>query len=128
MTQAVLGIIGGSGIYDIPMENASVDHIFCMRLLHHITQSKDRLAILTEFHRVTRATVALSLWVDGNYKAIRRQQLEARRTHKAYQNRIVIERKVIEREFGDAGFAIAGHFDFLKFYAMWRLYVLKKRI
>ena len=113
--------------FDIQLENASVDHIFCMRLLHHITRSKDRLAILREFHRVTRATVALSLWVDGNYKAMRRQKLEARRTHKRYQNRIVIERAVIEREFAEAGFAIAGHFDFLKFYAMWRLYVLEKK-
>jgi ubiquinone/menaquinone biosynthesis C-methylase UbiE len=113
--------------FDIPMENASVDHIFCMRLLHHITQSKDRLAILTEFHRVTRATVALSLWVDGNYKSLQRRKLEARRTHKTYQNRIVIKHTVVEREFSDAGFAIAGHFDFLKFYAMWRVYVLSRR-
>ncbi len=113
--------------FDIRMANASVDHIFCMRLLHHITRPEDRLAILSEFYRVTRETVAVSLWVDGNYKAIRRRQLEARRTHKTYQNRIVLKRSVVEREFADAGFDIAGHFDFLKFYAMWRFYVLKKR-
>jgi hypothetical protein len=76
---------------------------------------------------VTRETVAISLWVDGNFKAFRRRKLESRRTHKPYQNRIVLPRAVIEREFVDAGFAIAGHFDFLKFYAMWRLYVLKKQ-
>jgi hypothetical protein len=34
---------------------------------------------------------------------------------------------VVEHEFADAGFVIAGHIDFLKFYAMWRVYVLKKR-
>lgn len=112
--------------FDIQMEDASVDHIFCMRLLHHITRPEDRLAILKEFHRVTRDTVALSLWVDGNYKAFRRRKLEAHRTYKTYQNRIVLERAVVEREFADAGFVIAGHIDFLKFYAMWRLYVLKK--
>lgn len=113
--------------FDIPMENASVDHIFCMRLLHHITRPEDRVAILQEFHRVTRDTVALSLWVDGNYKALQRRKLEAHRTHKTYQNRIVLKRAVVEREFTDAGFVIAGHIDFLKFYAMWRVYVLKKR-
>jgi ubiquinone/menaquinone biosynthesis C-methylase UbiE len=113
--------------FDIPMGNASVDHIFCMRLLHHITRSEDRLAMLKEFHRVTRDTVAVSLWVDGNYKALRRQKLEARRTHKTYQNRIVLERALVEHEFSDAGFVIADHIDFLKFYAMWRVYVLKKR-
>jgi ubiquinone/menaquinone biosynthesis C-methylase UbiE len=113
--------------FDIPMENASVDLIFCMRLLHHITRSEDRLAILKEFHRVARETVAISLWVDGNYKAFRQRKLEAHRTYKTHQNRIVLERAMVEREFADAGFVIAGHFDFLKFYAMWRLYVLKKR-
>jgi ubiquinone/menaquinone biosynthesis C-methylase UbiE len=113
--------------FDIPMENTSVDHIFCMRLLHHITRPEDRLAMLKEFHRVTRDTVAVSLWVDGNYKALQRRKLEASRTHKTYQNRIVLNRAVVEREFADAGFVIAGHIDFLKFYAMWRVYVLKKK-
>jgi ubiquinone/menaquinone biosynthesis C-methylase UbiE len=116
-----------SSAFDIPMENTSVDHIFCMRLLHHITRPEDRLAMLKEFHRVTRDTVAVSLWVDGNYKALQRRKLEARRTHKTYQNRIVLNRAVVEREFADAGFVIAGHIDFLKFYAMWRVYVLKKK-
>ncbi len=114
-------------VFQIALEDARVDHIFCMRLLHHITRSEDRLAILREFHRVTRDTVAVSLWVDGNYKALRRRKREARRTRKNYQNRIVLERAVVESEFADAGFTIAGHFDFLKFYAMWRLYVLAKK-
>ena len=115
-----------SSAFDIQMQDDSVDHVFCMRLLHHITRSEDRLTILKEFHRVTRHTVALSLWVDGNYKAWRRRKLEARRTRKTYQNRIVLDRRRIEPEFEQAGFAILGHFDFLKFYAMWRLYVLQK--
>ena len=116
-----------SSAFDIQLEDNRVDHVFCMRLLHHITRSEDRLAILREFHRVTRHTVALSLWVDGNYKAWRRRKLEARRTRKTYQNRIVLERRRIEPEFEQAGFTIAAHFDFLKFYAMWRLYVLQKK-
>jgi len=113
--------------FDIQMGNDSVDNIFCMRLLHHITRPEDRVAMLKEFHRVTRDTVAVSLWVDGNYKALQRRKLEARRTYKTYQNRIVLNRAVVEREFTDAGFVIAGHIDFLKFYAMWRVYVLKKK-
>jgi ubiquinone/menaquinone biosynthesis C-methylase UbiE len=116
-----------SSAFDIRLEDESVDHVFCMRLLHHITRSEDRLAILREFHRVTRRTVALSLWVDGNYKARRRRLLEARRTRKTFQNRCVLERRLIETEFRRAGFAVAAHFDFLKFYSMWRLYVLQKQ-
>jgi ubiquinone/menaquinone biosynthesis C-methylase UbiE len=116
-----------SSAFDIQLDDNSVDQVFCMRLLHHITQAQDRLALLKEFHRVTRQTVAISLWVDGNYKALRRRKLEARRTHKTYQNRVVLDRTVIEPEFAQAGFAVAGHFDFLKFYSMWRLYVLRKQ-
>lgn len=112
--------------FDIHMNDESVDHIFCMRLLHHITRSEDRLWILKEFHRVTRHTVAVSLWVDGNYKAVRRRRLESRRPRKAYQNRIILPRAVIEQEFADAGFVIAGYLDLLKFYSMWRVYVLQK--
>jgi len=82
---------------------------------------------MKKIHRVTRQTVAISLWVDGNYKALRRRKLEARRTYKTYQNRIILERRQVESEFAQAGFAVAGHFDFLKFYAMWRLYVLQKQ-
>ena len=116
-----------SSAFDIQLDDNSVDHVFCMRLLHHITRPEDRLAILKEFHRVSRQTVALSLWVDGNYKALRRRKLEARRTHKTYQNRVILDRQSIEPEFAQAGFAIAGYFDFLKFYSMWRLYVLQKQ-
>jgi SAM-dependent methyltransferase len=113
--------------FDIALRDASVDHVFCMRLLHHVVRRADRLAILKEFYRVTRETVALSLWVGGNYKALRRRRLEARRTHKPYQNRVVLETAVVEREFAEVGFTIVGHSDFLKFYAMWRVYVLQKQ-
>jgi len=116
-----------SSAFDIQLDANSVDHVFCMRLLHHITRPEDRLAILKEFHRVTRQTVALSLWVNGNYQALRRRRLESRRTRKTYQNRIVLDPRRIEPEFVQAGFSIAGHFDFLKFYSMWRLYVLQKQ-
>jgi ubiquinone/menaquinone biosynthesis C-methylase UbiE len=113
--------------FAIRMADASVDHIFCMRLLHHITRSQDRLAILREFQRVTRDTVALSLWVDGNYKALRRRRREARRSGRSYQNRIVLARETVEKEFAAAGFGIVGYLDFLKYYSMWRVYVLKKQ-
>jgi len=113
--------------FAIQMADASVDHIFCMRLMHHITRTEDRLAILGEFHRVTRDTVALSLWVDGNYKAVRRRRREACRGGRGYQNRIVLARETVEEEFVASGFGIVGHLDFFKFYSMWRVYVLKKQ-
>lgn len=108
----------------------AVDCIFCIRLLHHIESAEHRLAILREFHRVSRDTVIVSLWVDGNYKAWKRQRLEARRAAQGRaaenQNRFVVARSTLEDEFRQAGFNMIGHLDFLPGYAMWRTYVLRK--
>lgn len=114
--------------FAIDLEAASVDSIFCMRLLHHIADPAHRLAMLREFHRVTRDTVIVSLWVDGNYKAWRRRRLEARRAGRPGENgnRFVIPAATAESEFASAGFAILGHHDFLPGYAMWRVYTLRK--
>jgi hypothetical protein len=97
-----------------------------MRLLHHIEKPEHRLAMLREFRRVTRDTLILSLWVDGNYKAWKRARLEQRRRRKSVANRFVIPGVVAESEFRDAGFRVLGHYDFLPRYAMWRVYVLRR--
>lgn len=116
--------------FDIGLGDAAVDCIFCMRLLHHIADPAHRQAMLQEFHRVTRDTLIVSLWVDGNFKAWRRKRLEARRATRGKgenQNRFVVNRKVIESEFTAAGFDIIGAQDFLPGYAMWRVYTLRKQ-
>lgn len=113
--------------FDIDLPDDKVDCVFCMRLLHHIGEPEHRLQIYREFHRVTRDSVVLSLWVDGNFKAWKRQRLERRRTRKVYANRLVLPRHLVESEFREAGFDILGHVDFLPYYAMWRTYVLKKK-
>lgn len=114
--------------FAIDMGDNAVDSIFCMRLLHHIADPAHRLAMLREFHRVTRDTLIVSLWVDGNYKAWKRRRLERRRPAKDNQNRFVVARSVIEAEFAEAGFDILDRSDFLPGYAMWRVYVLRKRV
>lgn len=116
--------------FAIDLSDNAVDSIFCMRLLHHIGEAADRAVMLREFHRVSRDSVILSLWVDGNYKAWKRARLERRRRVAGkvgtYQNRFVLQREQIEREFREAGFRIDAHYDFLPGYAMWRVYVLRK--
>ncbi len=116
--------------FAIDLPDNVVDSVFCMRLLHHIQHAADRLAMLREFYRVSRDTVIISLWVDGNFKARRRRHLEARRVASGApgknHNRFVINKDVVESEFEAAGFHILGHFDFLPGYAMWRVYVLRK--
>jgi ubiquinone/menaquinone biosynthesis C-methylase UbiE len=113
--------------FDIALPDNAVDSIFCMRLLHHIGEAEHRLAILREFERVTRDSVILSLWVDGNFKAWRRKRLEKTREQQGYQNRFVLPAATVEKEFEQAGFQIQEQLDFLPLYAMWRVYVLRKR-
>ena len=116
--------------FDIDLGHNAVDSIFCMRLIHHVADHEHRLALLRECARVTRDTLIISLWVDGNYKAWKRARLEARRAQKGRvgqnQNRFVVARDVIEAEFCEAGFSEVSHHDFLPGYAMWRVYVLRK--
>ncbi|OPB00924.1 SAM-dependent methyltransferase [Pseudomonas fluorescens] len=112
--------------FDISLPNDFVDSIFCMRLLHHIGGQKDRQKILQEFYRVSRDSVIISLWVDGNIKAYRRKRVELRRKTSAYQNRFVISVNLIESEFKAAGFEIQNYIDFLPFIHMWRIYILRK--
>ena len=117
--------------FDIDLSDNAVDSIFCMRLLHHIGQPSDRMALLQELHRVTRDSVIISLWVDGNFKSWKRKRLEQRRKLKngqeSYQNRFVLPAATAEAEFEQAGFSIQKRLDFLPLYALWRVYVLRKR-
>lgn len=98
----------------------AVDCIFCMHTLHLVDDPQRRLALLREFNRVTRDSVIVSVWVDGNLEAARQTALSPR-------NGQVQPRAQIEREFTEAGFRIGGHRDFIPGVAMLRLYVLHKR-
>jgi len=116
--------------FDIDLPDNSVDSIFCMRLMHHVGDAQHRLALLEQFHRVTRDSLIISLWVDGNFKSWRRSRLEARRLKNGkeigYQNRFVLPTETVEAEFLQAGFRIQERLDFLPLCAMWRVYVLRK--
>lgn len=116
--------------FSIDLSDCAVDCIVCIRFLHHIKEASHRQQILREFHRVTRDTVIISLWVDGNYKAWRRHKLEEKRRREGQPesvNRFVHHRSMIETEFKEEGFDILGYFDMVPLYQMWRTYVLRKR-
>lgn len=115
--------------FDIDLPDRAVDCVFAMRLLHHVGEAEHRRAMLREFRRVTRDTVIVSLWVDGNYKAWKRTRLEAdreRRDRRGLQNRFVLPARQIEQEFRASGLQILGRLDFLPLYSMWRVYVLRR--
>jgi len=116
--------------FAIDLPDQSVNSIFCMRLLHHIESDAHRLTLLHECHRVTRDSLIISLWVDGNVKARRRERLEYKRAKRGTAqnaNRFVAKREHIEQLFAQAGFEIQGSKDFLPGYAMWRVYVLRRK-
>ena len=115
-----------SSVFSIGLSANAVDCIFCMRQFHHVADSERRMDILREFHRVTRDTAIIALWVDGNLKAWRRKRQQAQGACELPRSRFVVGRLTIEAEFAAAGFAIVRHHDFLPGYAMWRVYVLRK--
>jgi SAM-dependent methyltransferase len=108
----------------IPKPDNFVECVFSIRLMHHIPTSADRLAILREFKRVTSSTIVISLWIDGNYRAMLQQRKPVRPGPS--RDRFVIPRSVIEEEFAECGLKVLGRVDFLKYYSMWAAYVLKK--
>ncbi|MES2821304.1 MAG: class I SAM-dependent methyltransferase [Pseudomonadota bacterium] len=116
--------------FAIDLPDNAVDTVLCMRLLHHLGEAPHRLALLRECQRVTRDSLIVSLWVDGNFKAWKRRRLERRRQaetgEKGYQNRFVLPTVTAEAEFHQAGFRIQERLDFMPLYAMWRFYVLRK--
>jgi ubiquinone/menaquinone biosynthesis C-methylase UbiE len=111
----------------LPVEAGFVDTVFCIRLIHHIGSSADRIKLLKELARISNSTVIISLWVDGNFKAWKRKKLEAKRAQRDYQNRFVIPASVFEEEAEQAGFDIKTHIGFLPLFSMWRTYVLEKK-
>jgi ubiquinone/menaquinone biosynthesis C-methylase UbiE len=112
--------------FEIALSDASVDCIFCMRLLHHIGTREARAKILREFHRVSRDTVCLSLWVDGNIQASRRRSYRKYRHNQQNYTRFLSSSKQIESEFYQEGFNIKGHVDLMPIFSMWRIYILKR--
>ena len=95
--------------FDIKLPDAAVDCIFCMRLLHHIAEEEARTKMFREFHRVSRDTVCVSLWADGNLQALRLRRSQSRRQSRQYYTRFLFNRSQIEPEFHQSGFDIMGH-------------------
>ena len=115
-------IVFKASAFDIPQTKKSIENVFCMRFMHHITNHDQRLALLREFCRVASNSICVSLWIDGNYKFYRRKR---KKTNKMDGwNRYVVPKVLIENEFRNAGLTIVGRLYFMRFYSMWCTYIL----
>ncbi|KAA8561352.1 Ubiquinone/menaquinone biosynthesis C-methyltransferase UbiE [Pseudomonas extremaustralis] len=85
--------------FSIGLSANAVDCIFCLELFRHVPNSEARLALLSEFHRVSRDTVIVS----------------------------VASRDRVEGEFREAGFKVLSYQEFLPGSSLWRVYVLRKK-
>lgn len=119
------GVAAGS-VLALPFATDAFDTVVCLRLLHHFGEPATRRAALAELARVARRRVVVSLWTDGNYKAWRRSRLERRRGRRAYENRHVVPRRVLEDDFLSAGLIVERHFDLVPGFSQWRYYLLDR--
>ena len=85
--------------FSIGLSANAVDCIFCLELFRHVPSTEGRMALLREFHRVSRDTVIVSV-----------------------QSRITVE-----EEFRQAGFKVLNHQEFMPGSSLWRVYVLRKK-
>ncbi|MCU7649763.1 class I SAM-dependent methyltransferase [Pseudomonas piscis] len=107
-----------SSAFDIGLSANAVDSIICMQLFAHILHGEDRLALLREFHRVSRDSVIVAARVEFFLKDWR----------PAVQAGLPLADKAqLESEFVEAGFEILSHQDLLPGCAPSRVYVLRKQ-
>ncbi|MCS4249422.1 MULTISPECIES: class I SAM-dependent methyltransferase [unclassified Pseudomonas] len=85
--------------FSIGLSANAVDCIFCLELFRHVPTREARLALLSEFYRVSRDTVIVSVNAGTP----------------------------VEEEFRHAGFSVLNHQEFLPGSKLWRVYVLRKR-
>lgn len=110
-----------SSAFAIDLSANAVDCIFCMQLFQHIDSAEHRLAMLKEFHRVSRDTVIVAVRIDAYFK-LRRRGAEAA------QPRQLPGKAEIEAQFLQVGLRLLSHQDFLPGCARMRVYVLRKTI
>lgn len=108
-----------SSAFTIGLSANAVDCIFCMQLFQHLTSPDHRLAMLKEFHRVSRDTVIVAVKVDAHFNGQRTDAQGAPVQQLA-------SKADVEAEFTRAGLRLLSHQDFLPGCARMRVYVLRK--
>ncbi|MGF6207002.1 class I SAM-dependent methyltransferase [Pseudomonas frederiksbergensis] len=108
-----------SSAFTIGLSANAVDSMICMQLFQHIASPEHRLAMLGEFHRVSRDTVIVAVRLQSRLR--RRPSTAEGATPKPLANKAMVE-----AEFRQAGFSLLSHQDFFPACARMRVYVLRK--
>mgnify|MGYP001051987479 CR=1 FL=1 len=58
--------------FKMPFKDNSVESVFCIRLMHHVDKHEDRIKLLAELGRIASDKVIVSLWIDENLEACKR--------------------------------------------------------
>ena len=88
----------------LPMKDDSVDLVFSSRLVHHIGDPAERVAILASFARVSRRWVVFSTWETGNRTHRRHARRDAERPRPT--NRFFVDLKDVIAEVEQAGLTV----------------------
>ncbi|KQN50674.1 SAM-dependent methyltransferase [Pseudomonas sp. Leaf48] len=108
-----------SSAFAIGLSENAVDCIFCMQVFQHLTTRELRLAMLGEFHRVSRDTVIVAVHLDGRFQG---QHCDG----EGVATRSLPGKAEVENEIRQAGFSLLNQQDFLPGCARMRVYVLGK--
>jgi len=112
--------------FGIGLPANAVDCICCMQLFQHIVSGEHRLALLREFHRVSRDTVIVAVRVEGRFKGLQYRLHDSHTTQLLSPEVRLTDKTQLEAEFKEAGFEILSHQDFIPGCAVSRVYVLRK--
>ncbi len=108
----------------LPFASAAFAAVFSMRFFHHLHEHEDRLAVLAEFHRVSRGWAVVSFY---RLNPLHRFQRWVRRGIKHSRTRIkMITREEFESEARRAGWKVAGVYPLLRGFHGQHIALLRK--
>lgn len=98
-----LGIAPGSvncAAENLPFSDSSVDLVFCFRLMQHLHEEGERIAVLKEFRRISRRWIVVSAYLSSTLHKLHRAILPQ-------PSRItMLSRPKFESELSEAGLII----------------------
>lgn len=115
-------------MFSLPFRSGAFDTLVCMRFMHHLGHSTDRVMVLKELHRVARQRVIISLWSDGSIAAARRlrKQSQAPAPVVGFGKRRCTPLHELTRDFAAAGWRIRKRYAVWPLLSMWQFIVLEK--